>query len=612
MRISGTHYSNSEVFFKIWSPEKKQVLLHILAPDPQVIRMTKDDHGYFVAHLTEVYTALKYFFETDEGEQLPDPASHYQPEGVHGPSQLVDHSKFEWKDPLWRNIPKADLIFYEIHVGTFTPEGTFEAIIPRLNQLAELGINALEIMPVSQFPGGRNWGYDGVFPTAVQDTYGGPEGFKNLINAAHEKGIAVFLDVVFNHIGPEGNCFAKFGPYFTDRYQTPWGNAINFDDAWSDGVREYFSDVIIHWYEHYHLDGLRLDAIHTIFDNGAVTFWELVEHKLNVAQQKNGKAFYLIAESDLNSPRVVQSAAGGGYGFQAQWLDDFHHALYVLLDPKGKSRYEDFGQIQQLAKAYTDGFVHSGEYVKFRNRKHGASSAGLPGDTFVVFNQNHDQIGNRVGGERLSMLVDFERLKIAAAAIFLSPYLPMLFMGEEYADDSPFFYFVSHTDADLIKMVVEGRKKEFASFGWDKTPPEPHETATFEESKIHWEKRSHGRYKTMLDWHKALITIRKGYTAFKNFEKNDVRVNLAGNGFTLLRKSDDQSQQVVCCFNLAETDSSMQFPESSNDWQKILDSQESKWLENNASPNAAFPTLVNSGGSTTAPGLSVAVFVSNN
>jgi maltooligosyltrehalose trehalohydrolase len=608
MRFSGPRYVNFEASFNVWAPEKNRMLLHVQSPDAQVVEMTKDRQGYFTVHLGEVTAPLKYYFETDEGEKLPDPASHYQPEGVHGPSQLVDHSQFEWTDPLWKNVPQKDLIFYEIHVGTFTPEGTFDAIIPRLSQLAELGITALEIMPVSQFPGGRNWGYDGVFPMAVQDTYGGPEGFKRLVDAAHQKGIAVVLDVVFNHIGPEGNCFAKFGPYFTEKYKTPWGNAINFDDAWSDGVREYFSEVIMHWYEHYHLDGLRLDAIHTIFDNGAVTFWELVEQKLELARQKTGRTFYLIAESDLNSPRVVRQAADGGFGFQAQWLDDFHHALYVLLDQKGRSRYEDFGQMQQLAKAYTDGFVHSGEYVKFRNRKHGASSVGLPGDAFVVFNQNHDQIGNRVGGERLSMLVDFERQKLAAAAIMLSPYLPMLFMGEEYADNSPFFYFVSHTEPDLIRMVVEGRKKEFASFGWDKAPPEPQETTTFEMSRIHWEKRSQGKYKTMLDWHKALITIRNSYAALKNFNKNDVRVNVVGNGFTLHRRSDDQSQQVVCCFNLSEGEIQLQFPESTVGWQKILDSREAKWCENNEGPQSESPAFVDAGGSVAFRGVSVAVF----
>lgn len=606
----GPHYKNQEVTFRVWAPEKEQMRLHIVAPEQEEIEMVKDEWGYFSTRLTGVITPLKYYYGPEKGKRLPDPGSHYQPEGVHGPSQVVDHTQFEWSDAGWKNLPQKDLIFYELHVGTFTPEGTFDAIIPRLKDLAETGITALEIMPVSQFPGGRNWGYDGVFPIAVQDSYGGPDGFKRLIDAAHQHGIAVILDVVFNHLGPEGNYFAEFGPYFTEKYCTPWGNAINFDDAWSDGVRDYFSDAVLHWYENYHLDGLRIDAIHTIFDNGAVHFWELVSEKLKQARQRLGKPFYLIAESDLNSPRVVQSPATGGYDFDAQWLDDFHHALYVLLDEQGRDRYEDFGSMQQLAKAYTDGFVHSGEFVRFRQRRHGASSAGVPGDTFVVFNQNHDQIGNRVGGERLSLLVDFERQKVAAAAIMLAPYLPMLFMGEEYGEEAPFFYFVSHSDPELIRLVSEGRKKEFEGFGWDKEPPEPHDEQTFNQSKLNWDQRNNGKHKVMLNWNKALIVLRKEHPALANFLKNDVRVNLSGNAFMLHRRSADQAHEIACCFNLSKNAEVIQLPESKPHWKKVLDSQDLEWKPTGGGGQDTLPKYARASATVSLDGVGVAVFIS--
>ena len=439
MKKIGANYCGNQCVFTVWAPENEAMQLQLISPKTAVYDMQKDEEGYFQISLDTIEPDTKYFYTPQKAaKSLPDPASQFQPEGVHGPSQVVDHQAYKWKNN-WTGLPLKDLIFYELHVGTFTQEGTFAAIIPLLDDLAETGINTIELMPVSQFPGNRNWGYDGVYPFAVQNSYGGPEGLKELVDAAHEKGIAVFLDVVFNHLGPEGNYLDQFGPYFTNTYCTPWGNAMNLDGAWSDGVRAYFLQVILHFYENYHIDGLRVDAVHMMFDNGAVNFWELVSEELEIMREKLGRSFYLIAESDLNSPRIVKSPEYGGLGFNAQWLDDFHHALYVLLDNEGKERYEDFGQMEQLAKAYTDGFVHSGEYVKFRNRRHGASSAGLSGDTFVAFNQNHDQIGNRVGGERLSMLVDFERQKLAAAALYLHLICPCFLWVRNMVQIHPFF-----------------------------------------------------------------------------------------------------------------------------------------------------------------------------
>ncbi|GAB2793644.1 malto-oligosyltrehalose trehalohydrolase [Rhabdobacter roseus] len=583
--------------------------LHLLAPVEQQLDMPKGEMGYFSLTLDDIPPGTRYYFAPDEAEKYPDPASHYQPEGVHGPSEVVDHAVYAWQDKDWRGLPFKDLIMYELHIGTFTEEGTCEAIIPYLDDLVATGINALELMPVAQFPGSRNWGYDGVYPYAVQNSYGGPEGLKKLVDACHARGIAVFLDVVYNHLGPEGNYFGQYGPYFTEKYATPWGTAINFDGDWSDGVRDYFALNVIHWFETYHLDGLRLDAVHTIYDTGAVSFWEFLHHKIRSLQQRVGRTFYLIAESDLNSPRVVKSPEVGGMGFEAQWLDDFHHSLYVLLDPAGRERYADFGHLEQLAKAYTDGFVHSGEYVKFRKRKHGASSVGIPGDQFVVFNQNHDQIGNRVGGERLCMLVDFERQKLAAAAILLSPYVPMLFMGEEYGDQSPFFYFVSHSEPALIEAVREGRKKEFESYQWDTEPPSPDDEDTFRRSRIDWQKRGHGKHQKLLRWHQTLISLRRTEPALQNVCKNEVRVHILGQrGFVLHRISENEEEHLLCLFNLSDEGIPYTFPSWTGTWKKILDSKEPEWVESPPQDGQAYATEISSESTLELAPASVVVF----
>ncbi|PTX14515.1 maltooligosyl trehalose hydrolase [Pontibacter mucosus] len=565
--------------FCVWAPERENMTLRLLQPAEREVKMKKDAWGYFTAAVAGVAPGTLYFLNPDGEGDFPDPASFYQPQGVHGPSQVVDHT-FEWTDDSWGGLPRQDLIIYELHVGTFTPEGTFEAIIPRLPELRETGINALEIMPVAQFPGGRNWGYDGVFPYAVQNTYGGPEGLKKLVNACHAHGLAVLLDVVYNHLGPEGNYLEKLGPYFTDKYKTPWGKAINYDGAYSDGVRAYISENVIYWFRHFHIDGLRLDAIHTIFDQSAITLWELINSRIAQAREELQRPFFLIAESDLNNPRVVQEAATGGLGFDMQWLDDFHHALYVLLDEKGRPLYEDFGQMEQLAKAYTDGFVHSGEYVRFRKKTFGASSSHLPGDKFVAFVQNHDQVGNRVNGERLSVLVDFERLKLAAAALLLSPYIPMLFMGEEYGEEAPFLYFVSHSDKDLIRAVREGRKKEFENFKWDAEPPDPQREQTFAYSRPDWSKRQKGKHRQLLQWHQTLIGLRKSMAALRNYNKESIQAQPLGQqGFVLSRQSMDKEQQLLCLFNLSNDKVKYSLSAAPEKYRLVLNSKDEKWVQ---------------------------------
>ena len=579
MELQSAIKKEKEIVFSVWAPGKEKMSLHIVKPVDKQFEMQKNEEGYWNVSIEHLPGDVLYFFKPDGEKDYPDPTSNFQPQGVHGPSQLVIHKNYKWNDEAWKGIPLEEMIIYELHVGTFTDEGNFESIICRLDELKELGINAIEIMPIAQFPGNRNWGYDGVFPYAVQNSYGGPDGLKKLVDACHQKNIAIILDVVYNHLGPEGNYFSLFGPYFTDKYHTPWGDAINFDGEWSDGVRDYFSNNIIYWFDHYHIDGLRCDAIHAIFDNGAVHFWQKTQNEIAQLEKSKGRKFHLIAESDLNDPKVVKAVDEGGFGFTAQWLDDFHHALYVLLNPADQKRYYDFYSMKQLAKAYTDGFVHSGEWVRFRKRKYGASSAGIPGNKFIVFSLNHDQVGNRVDGARLCMQIDFERIKLAAAAVLLSPYVPMFFMGEEYADDTPFFYFVSHSDKELIKAVQEGRKNEFREFGFDGESPDPQSEETFNSSKIHWEKRNEGHHKVILQWHKELIGLRNTNRVFKNFLKKDITVEtFEENGFTLMRKSSVDDDRLICLFNLSEKEISFKIPDWFGNGKKILDSKDDQWV----------------------------------
>ena len=579
MRSLSAERKDNTIIFTVWAPEKEKMILHLVHPKDEQIEMKKNEEGYWQVSVNDLPANTRYFFQPNGERDYPDPASRYQPEGVHGPSQLVDHS-YKWSDENWKGLPREKLIIYELHVGTFTQEGTFEAIIPRLEELKETGINAIEIMPIAQFSGNRNWGYDGVFPFAVQNSYGGPDGLKKLVDACHQKGIAVILDVVYNHQGPEGNYLNAFAPYFSSRYHTLWGDAINFDWEWSDGVREFYSQNALYWFDKFHIDGLRFDAIHAIFDYGPVHFWEYLHKQVKELEQELQRPLHLIAESDLNDPRVVDSPEKRGFGFDAQWLDDFHHALYKVLYKQDKDRYNDFGSMKQLAKAYTDGFVHSGdEWVKFRKRKYGASSVGTPGDKFIVFNLNHDQIGNRPDGARLSMLVNFEKIKVAAAALFLSPYIPMLFMGEEYADDTPFYYFVSHSDPDLVEAVRKGRKEEFKDSGFNTEPPDAQDEKTFQDSVIQWEKRNQGKYRIMLEWHKELIRMRQTLPALKNFEKKNISAEpLNEDGLMLIRRSG--SEQLIAFFNFSENELSYTIPASTANAKKILDSKEKKWIEN--------------------------------
>ena len=516
------------------------------------IAMQKDDRGYFHAFAEGVIAGDRYCFLLEGDRCFADPCSQYQPEGVHGPSCVVDHTQYHWQDATWVGRPLSSLIFYEVHVGTFTAEGTFDAIIPRLDSLVWLGITAIELMPVAECPGERNWGYDGVFLYAVQHNYGGPDGLKRLVDACHRRGIAVFLDVVYNHLGAEGNVLEYFGPYLSPFYATPWGKSLNFDGPWSDGVRDFVINNVLTWACQFHIDGLRFDAVHEIYDRNARTIWDDLNDAVEDWTVRSGRNFYLIAESDSNDPRTVQPTVAGGRGFNAQWLDDFHHALYVLLDPEGRAHYEDYGELRQLAKAYTDGFVFSGEYCRFRHRTHGASSAGLPGEKFVVFNQNHDLPGNRPDGARLSALIDADRLKLAAAAVLLSPYLPMLFMGEEYGDDSPFYFFADYREAELVSGLVEQRRQQFADFNWKTEAPDPLQPSTFLDCILKWEQRREPGHRELLEWYRQLIALRQTHPLLGGNLRKHLHADLLGPaGLAVSRYSTDRQQHLVTLFNFS-------------------------------------------------------------
>jgi maltooligosyltrehalose trehalohydrolase len=574
----GSHYlGDRRCQFTLWAPLQQQVAVHLVSSQERLVPLERDERGYWQGIVEDVEPGSHYFFQLDGDTDRPDPASHAQPRGVHGPSQVVDHGRFTWGDRDWPGVSLEKLVVYELHVGTFTPEGTFEAIIPRIPELLELGITAIELMPVAQFPGDRNWGYDGVYPFGVQTSYGGVEGLKRLVNACHRQGMAVILDVVYNHLGPEGNYLWGLGTYFTDKYKTPWGSAVNYDEAYSPGVRHYFSENVRYWFETCHIDALRLDAIHAIYDFGAKhILQELAETTAEVSQAQ-GRKVYLIAESDLNDPRIIRPVARGGYGVDAQWSDDFHHALHTLLTGENRGYYQDYGMIHDLAKAYEKTFVYTWDYSHFRQRYHGSDPTDCPAHQFVVCSQNHDQVGNRMMGDRLSTLVPFAALKLAAAAVILSPYIPLLFMGEEYGETNPFLYFVSHGDPDLVAAVRAGRKQEFAEFHDQGEAPDPQAVETFERSRLDWDKRRQGRHQHLWQFYQTLLRLRADHPALANLSRQDMNVSiLAGDQvLELHRWHGDRAAKVwmnVTSHTATVTPSCPPEP-----WKKLLDTSDACW-----------------------------------
>jgi len=503
-----TSHKPSHARFNVWAPHATRVDVRLLGHGREPVPLARCPGGHFEATISEAKAGDRYVYILDGDKERPDPASRSQPDGVHGASEIVNPDQFRWTDEHWRGRPLEQLIIYELHVGTWTDKGTFQAAIPHLEYLRDLGITAIELMPVAQFPGARNWGYDGVGLFAPQSTYGGPQGLKELIDACHRTDLAVILDVVYNHVGPEGNYLQDFGPYFTDRYRTPWGSAINYDGPESDEVRSFIIGNALYWITEYHIDALRLDAVHGIYDFSAVHILKELADSVHTESEGGGRPALLIAESDLNDSRIIAPSTEGGYGLDAQWSDDFHHALHTVLTGERTGYYEDFGQLTYLATALQDGFVYAGRYSPHRRRRHGNSVERRPPQQLVICAQNHDQIGNRALGERLSTLISCEALKLAAAAVLLAPQTPMLFMGEEYGETAPFQYFVDHSDADLNQAVREGRKREFAAFGWTEVP-DPLDPSTFKRSRVRLDAPHDERQKQLFAWYRRLIHLRK-------------------------------------------------------------------------------------------------------
>jgi maltooligosyltrehalose trehalohydrolase len=574
-KIGAVSVGKKAARFRVWAPEIDHMGVQLLSSD-RVISMEKAERGYHEVIAEEVSRGALYRFKLDGDKARPDPASRFQPQGVHGPSALFDPADFQ-DDFDWPGIALEDYIIYELHVGTFSPQGSFADVLPYLDYLADLGITAIELMPVAQFPGSRNWGYDGVFPFAAQSSYGGPAELIRLVNACHRRGLAVILDVVYNHLGPEGNYFRDFGPYFTDRYKSPWGPALNFDGPYSDEVREYFIENALHWLIDFRIDALRLDAVHAILDHSPVTFLEELSTVVERKAKRLDRKMYLIAESAANDARLLRPRERGGYALNGQWNDDFHHALRTLLTGDRSGYYQDYGEFAQFVKAYREGFVYSGQYSPFRKRRHGSSSQDIAPCKFVVFSQNHDQVGNRRAGERLTSVVGFEQLKVAAALVILSPYVPLLFMGEEYGETAPFPYFVSHSDPELIEAVRRGRRMEFAAFEWQGDVPDPQDEATFLSAKLRHDARDAGEHAVLLQFYRELIRLRKTIPALGCADKDCMEVKGFSKANILLAERWCRDDRALMLANLSPVEESAKLWLADGRWRKVLDSGAAKW-----------------------------------
>jgi maltooligosyltrehalose trehalohydrolase len=584
------HIGADRYEFLVWAPRAEKVAIHMVAPSERFIEMQCEARGYHRAVVDGLRPGDRYFYRLGGEADRPDPASRLQPD-VHGPSQIPD-LRFDWSDSSWRGLALENYVLYELHVGTFTPEGTLDAVIPRLGDLAELGVTSIELMPLAQFPGARNWGYDGVYPYAVHTAYGGPLALKRLVDACHRHGLAVTLDVVYNHLGPEGNYLSSFGPYFTDHYKTPWGDALNFDLHLSDEVRRYFIDNALYWIDEFHVDALRLDAVHAIIDSSALPFVEKLARAVHQRARELDREVQVIAESDRNDSRITRELEKGGWGVDATWDDDIHHAVHALLTGEQTGYYADFGGIGDFATGLRTGFVYSGQYSVYRQRSHGNSAADLPGKRFVVFSQNHDQVGNRMLGERLSSLVSFENLKLAAGAILLSPFVPLIFMGEEYGERAPFLYFVSHSDPALIEAVRRGRAAEFRAFCWEGEPLDPQGEETFARCKLRWEEHNKGEHGVLRAFYKELLRLRREIPAFASLDMQNLRVVAQESCQAVLIRRPHERGEAAIAFHFGADPARVSFPLAPGSWTKLIDSAKERW----SGPGSSTPDEVDSRG----------------
>ncbi|NNJ12155.1 malto-oligosyltrehalose trehalohydrolase [Chloroflexales bacterium ZM16-3] len=579
-----TYLGGGRTAFSVWAPLLASVEVSLLGPQPRHVPMQRDSWGYWRATLDDAPPGTRYRYRLDGGDELPDPASRHQPEGVHGPSAVVD-PQFAWADDGWAGLPLRDYVIYELHVGAFTPEGTFDAIIPQLPQLKELGVTAIQLMPVAHFPGEHNWGYDGVYLYAPHTAYGGAEGLKRLVDACHAEGVSVILDVVYNHFGPEGNyLWAISRPFFTGHYRTPWGDAINYDGPSCDPVRHFIIANALYWLREFHIDALRLDAVHAIYDFSAYHLLEELAAEVHMFALERQKPAYLIAESDQNDPRLIRPQTSGGYGIDAQWADELHHAIHALLTGEQLAYFAGFGTMAQLATAYRRAFVFAGEYAPSRGRRLGRPPTGCRPEQFVVCIQNHDQVGNRPIGDRLADTLSFDQLKLAAGAMLLSPFIPLIFMGEEYAEPAPFQFFTDHGDPDLVRGVREGRKAEFAEFvaAHGQELPDPQDPATFARSKLDHSLRGRGRHQVLRTLYRELLRLRREQPSLQAESLADLSVSVdeATRSLALTRRGSRGVAWVG--MNFGPEPAALRPPEGR--WETLLDSADPRWADPAAPP----------------------------
>lgn len=574
--LGATLTADGHCTFCVWAPKAEKVSVVITSPVERIIPMQRNAEGYHTVEVERITAGTQYWFELDGHLRRPDPASRFQPYGVHNVSEVVD-STFGWTDGNWRGVPLESYIFYELHIGTFTSEGTFDAVIPHLHELVRLGITAIEIMPIAQFPGARNWGYDGVGMYAAQNSYGGVGGLKRLVNACHELGLAVVLDVVYNHLGPEGNYLNDFGYYFTQRYRNPWGNALNFDGAHSDAVRRYFIENALYWVGECHIDGLRLDATQEMADLSAHTVLEELVATVHQYGETVNRKIHLIAETDRSDDRLLRSPDVGGLGMDAQWSDEMHHVLHALLTGEEFAYYKGFRQFSHLVSALRQGYVHAGQFSPVHERRHGSFRPDLPAKRFVICLQNHDHVGNRAKGDRLNQMVSFEALKFGAGVVLLSPYLPMIFMGEEYAADTPFLFFTNFGDPALREAVRKGRAESFAAFNMEGMGADPESEDTFQACKLNHSERHQGHHAVLLAFYAELIRLRKSIPALSHLNKAQMEViGFERQGVLFMRRWHNRSE-VCVLFNLNETPATIIPPIPKGRWTCILASGDSRW-----------------------------------
>jgi maltooligosyltrehalose trehalohydrolase len=575
--------------FRVWAPRCRSLEVAIEGRSPVPLERGAD--GVLEGWIPDVSAGARYRYRLDGQRNRPDPVSRWQPEGVHGPSAVVDPSAFAWTDVQFRGHAPSALVIYELHVGTFTSAGTFDAIIPYLGGLADLGVSAIELMPVAEFPGSRNWGYDGVHLYAPQSTYGGPTGLRQLVDACHAHGLSVVLDVVYNHLGPEGNYLTEYGPYFTDRYHTPWGLAIDFDGPDRAGVRRHFVENARYWVREFHVDGFRLDAVHAIVDTSPDHVLSEIAEAAREEAGPLGRPVHVIAESHDNDRRIVLSRTAGGLGLDAVWSDDFHHALHHRLTGEGAGYYVDFNGDVHLARAIAEGFAFQGEDSQYFGRPRGTPSRDLPGERFVISVQNHDQVGNRAQGERLSALVPLAAIKLAAALLFIAPAIPLLFMGEEYGETAPFQFFASFLDRDLAEAVRKGRAAEFGRMAWRGPIPDPGDPSTFERSRLNHSLAVAPGHHELREYYRHWLALRRGHPALGTGNKPATGADLDPTGDTLtVKRAAASGAEIRLVANL--TGAPRPWGEADAGWKLLLDSNEIRFAGTGATTTPLGPYQV--------------------